>query len=1311
MISTIGQNLAQAAFPLQNVESVPSPHILPYGKIADIPDFKTAKLVINIQDLHGNEEIQKNIVKIIELLQGSYKIEKIFVEGAYGNIDLNWLTNMIEVGKKVETLDKLLKEGQLNAAEYYAIKNSRLDILTGLEEEFLHKININRLGDIIEKQSLYQNIIQKISKQNIANLKNINKKYRAFNNIVNTYKSGKVNEKDFYYSLHKRIDEINSLSYNSKGISPLNFCDYPNIEKTLDLAEIYNDINLKEMNVDLQNLTSSLQKNLAYKDYDFFRSLINKFDAVALLRFLECVSQKLNTNIAKTYPYLHLFLEAKKLEQEINYADIIVEEKRLVEKLEIAYCKNEIEMEFAFLINFEKYLAAFLQNQLLFSDFQYFLRNFEKFKKLYTKHSLINYMSIIEADFDFLKSYYEVNNTRSEVFADKIIKYFECDDLDKKGVVVAISGGYHSAELKRLLSNRGISTITVTPDISELNEKEKLYEKTISRQTRLLKKERENIAYKNDKLAPILPSQVQGLRHNLITSILTKEIDGKAYNKEEIKNLFGRTKMLPEVICYYVNDKNAGLIFENGTNFNIKNNAGKINVISLDVKVKNKRAEWKNISTYLFGEHDITKEYFKKLLKIFDTENIWKTDTLYLLKQLYIFAYNNNIYELLNRNGLILELAEYMQKHPLSKDEIDGINTEVVANMPKYLQKMIYEEIKCEELHGTNKQTLKKAEFQNKNVLDCSASFFAVLGYFLVFLSFLGLASWISSAGMLLIFIKCLLNSINDISSNRKTASIFSLTKTLLTFISLFATLIMPAVHIVIFKIIKTFVSLFAALAVDLKQTYKNRKILILATIFWFTFSVLSPLATSTARLAISLTGKTFSKACSNVSNTADVCIYFFETSFASIKLYYKISLNSLKFVNKQNSKSNANVNKAKDSKFSAEQAIATKFALILINPNIKTNATKFPISVNESVMVRKEIVTIASFANIEPPFLQTLDIIARIKFGTGAKNKKTNLSTRAIDEKSINQKYCKPKNIGAKPENAKYSWIRNFDKTVAAHTSDKTKSQVAMQNFRKKVPKNFIASLPSQESAKKHNDISASLTNIFENQKKEKVDYSLQENVNSSLTAFDWQISQGNIKNFKTLERKIKETTKFMKRQFILHNIDNIKKPQDIMNYIEQLNRLGNWQILISTNQYNSIKTMLGSKGKMQFKKFLNKINNNGTEMYLSIFDKNELNKYKQEGFNGFVYVNNEKKLKIYIESLQMQFDVNTLSFKNLSELHKQLITIQEISLINNTKIMDLIEAEHYAIAIEDVIEFIKGCKNFAFALENKHINADLSI
>jgi len=94
------------------------------GRITEAKYFGSKKVVINIQDLHCHPEVQKNISKIISILDAKYKLPFVYLEGAMGSLDTSWLGGIEDKKLRDHIVESLMAQGKLTGAEYYSITRS-----------------------------------------------------------------------------------------------------------------------------------------------------------------------------------------------------------------------------------------------------------------------------------------------------------------------------------------------------------------------------------------------------------------------------------------------------------------------------------------------------------------------------------------------------------------------------------------------------------------------------------------------------------------------------------------------------------------------------------------------------------------------------------------------------------------------------------------------------------------------------------------------------------------------------------------------------------------------------------------------------------------------------------------------------------------------------------------------------------------------------------------------------------------------------------------------------------------------------------
>lgn len=450
-----------------------------YGKITAIQDSSSDITVVNIQDLHCHEQTQRNISEIIKTLDKNYSLKSVFMEGGYGQIDVSWINKIEDDKTRDLIIEKMLQEGYLTGAEYYAIRNSKYDLLKGIEEKDVHQANLDRLSKIIEKQPHYTSVLSKVNKE-IEVLSNIylNEKNKRFSRKINDYRNGKTDTLKFYRLLTKYVEKINSSPEKYNNIVAINLEDYPNISKYIDISRQSKDTNPRQVSIELQTLINVIKNKIPYVSYRKLLDVTNNFsDTEKLVEFLTKFCDQYNIDLSKDFKELHKFFTANGLNQKLNPVDLVNEERKLIEQIRMALSYDNTEYEISYINDFSKYFEDYLTYALTSADWKYVKQDMAKFRLLYSKYAVIDRINEISSDIDFINTYYDTNDARNGIFISNVLNNESpqqnlsvsrtSDEILKqsKEVIVVIAGGYHSETLKSMFADRKVNDIVITPNV------------------------------------------------------------------------------------------------------------------------------------------------------------------------------------------------------------------------------------------------------------------------------------------------------------------------------------------------------------------------------------------------------------------------------------------------------------------------------------------------------------------------------------------------------------------------------------------------------------------------------------------------------------------------------------------------------------------------------------------------------------------------------------------------------------------------------------------------------------------------------
>lgn len=478
------------------------------GKVTDCQIFTKSKYtVINIQDLHCNTEVQKNIAKIIENLNKKFDIANVYVEGGYGDIDTSWLCNIKDKNSQRLIINNLIEKGLLTGSEYYSAVADKPDLLKGLDDERIHKENIIRLGKILGSKDLLQAQIKSLNDDiDIMESKYLNSDNKKLNSIVTSYKLGKISTEKYYDTLYHFIDSIKKN--DSNRIFKLNIDNYPTIKEYLEVTKLQKQLKSDKISDQINEFVIMIRSSLPYNIYASLSKKTSNFSKKdeLYLCLLELTKSDLVNYDKDKFPDLCKFFEYIERKQNMNSFKLIEEEKRIVQDIRISFSKDVSELEVSFLSDFYWYFKDYINVSISANDYNFFVQKFDEFKKVWNKYSQSDGIKNLTKDFELLDEFYKSNNERNIFFIQNAgipyetacvkenvkIKNLSLEQayisnfFKKSKVIVMVTGGFHSEGLSKIFNERKISHITITPNAKNgISMSDALYSQLIKNQSEL----------------------------------------------------------------------------------------------------------------------------------------------------------------------------------------------------------------------------------------------------------------------------------------------------------------------------------------------------------------------------------------------------------------------------------------------------------------------------------------------------------------------------------------------------------------------------------------------------------------------------------------------------------------------------------------------------------------------------------------------------------------------------------------------------------------------------------------------------------
>lgn len=208
-----------------------------HGSIRKISFPKTSSsrgpLILHIQDVHMNQDAQRNISKTVASLLGSSKIDLIALEGATEDIPLQRFADFPNRKAVEMTADYLLRENKISGPIHAALTHhGPLPRVLGIDDPFHYQANIKAFQDAAPQQEFMRDRLRSL--QSTLDLQKetlYSPELLALDKQNKTYQNGKSSLGDYVQTL---VKTAHSRSTPSIGA----FLQALKIERTLDFQQV-----------------------------------------------------------------------------------------------------------------------------------------------------------------------------------------------------------------------------------------------------------------------------------------------------------------------------------------------------------------------------------------------------------------------------------------------------------------------------------------------------------------------------------------------------------------------------------------------------------------------------------------------------------------------------------------------------------------------------------------------------------------------------------------------------------------------------------------------------------------------------------------------------------------------------------------------------------------------------------------------------------------------------------------------------------------------------------------------------------------
>ncbi|MGH7197593.1 MAG: HD domain-containing phosphohydrolase, partial [Candidatus Omnitrophota bacterium] len=425
----------------------------------------SSETILHIQDAHDSLEAQKKITEILNVLARDYEVTSVALEGSSGAVDPLLFKTVPDQALAKESAEALMKEGHLNAGEFFAITSEKPVSVYGVEEKALYRKNLKAFKGLLEKR-------EKIA----GDLKGLERTLEVLGERVYGEEAKRIRANALFregaYSFTKRWESLRTLAQD-KNIR-LNV--YPNLQILSKVTDLENAIHFKKANDERRQLLSLFREILKGPDLAEVveKSLAFKAGKVSDVQFHEWLrdaAARHGLDLSST-PNLERYTRYLVLFGSMDLYRLIGELGDLEERTKEAYFTSSDERDLNALEKNFKILSNLVSGTASSKEFETFLADRhadarESFLRLSQKYHVPLYGAKLENILSVLPDavrFYGLARQRDEILIRNTLKKMRAQN---QTVAALVTGGFHAEGISNILKDQGLSYLIVLPKITD----------------------------------------------------------------------------------------------------------------------------------------------------------------------------------------------------------------------------------------------------------------------------------------------------------------------------------------------------------------------------------------------------------------------------------------------------------------------------------------------------------------------------------------------------------------------------------------------------------------------------------------------------------------------------------------------------------------------------------------------------------------------------------------------------------------------------------------------------------------------------
>jgi hypothetical protein len=450
--------MRRAAPRLQRHEAIINSLPFSFGTIRALsrPRHSAKGVIVHVQDIHRNNEAQRNISDALRHLFQNEKIGLLALEGAFASagdddrLDIEPVRKFPDAPLVRAVADHLLDEKKISGPIHTSLTEERSPVTVGIDDQTHYTENIAAYREAAHSRSRAESLVNDLTS-------------RFEMEKRNSLSPGLLRLDDRAAQYHR--GKLDLLAY-LKGFSDSERSRHHQIALFFEAAEMEGTIDFANVERERNDLLKRLAKQLTPSDLDDLMTASldlrhNKLSTSDFYSFLRTLCRKHNIDLARLpslNQYIQYVLMSDALNTERLFEDVAVLEENAIRALSPSSAERGI-MDFSRRLQLTRKLLSFSLNSSEWTAYEKLAAG-----PIYLPRPNIENLNRTLRPFE---RFYKQARARDAAMAGNLLRQMK---NAKTSNAVLVTGGFHAKHITTMLNDEGYTVATYVPRVTKVNE-------------------------------------------------------------------------------------------------------------------------------------------------------------------------------------------------------------------------------------------------------------------------------------------------------------------------------------------------------------------------------------------------------------------------------------------------------------------------------------------------------------------------------------------------------------------------------------------------------------------------------------------------------------------------------------------------------------------------------------------------------------------------------------------------------------------------------------------------------------------------